>query len=332
MKTETLRSIAQRTGYSMTTVSRVISGKSDRYRISSAAREKIMVEVRRCGYTPLSVAQHLRKTQTGLIGLLLPSVSNPFFADMASVIITELHKRHYTTIVMDTMEDDENFLDCLKSMVARQVEGIIAVPCGSDGTMVEKVNEHTPVVLVDRFYENTSLSFVTTNNYQGSLDATRYLIDSGHRRIACIQGATSSMPNKERVKGYLDAMKAEGLSEHISLSGSEFSIRNGYLETKLLLFGENPPTAIFALSNTILLGALKAIRESRLDIPGDIALVTFDDNLYMDYMTPVISRISQPVVDMASLASKLLLDALESPSAGVTQLRLSPSLIKGESV
>lgn len=332
MKSETLKTISARTGYSITTLSRVINGKADKYRISKSTVEEVMREVRRCGYSPFPTAQRLRKYRTGLIGLLLPSVSNPFFADMASVIISDMYKKKYTTIVLDTMEDESIFIDSVKTLISRQVEGIIAVPCGSDPTLLERVNEHTPVVLVDRFYEDTSLSYVTTNNYQGSLEATAYLISMGHKEIACIQGATSSMPNRERVMGYTDAMKAASLSSYISLSGNEFSIRNGYLETKLLLAGKNPPTAIFALSNTILLGSVKAIREAGLRVPQDVSLITFDDNLYMDYMTPVISRVSQPVGDMASLAAKLLIDGLESPGHGPSRLRLSPTPIQGASV
>ena len=332
MKSETLKTISARTGYSVTTLSRVINGKAGKYRISKATADAVMAEVRRCGYSPFPAVGTSRKSRSGLIGLLLPSVSNPFFADMASVIISEMYRRHYTTIVLDTMEDEAIFIDSVKTMVSRQVEGIIAVPCGSDPTLLEQVGEHTPVVLVDRFYEGTSLSFVTTNNYEGSLEATRYLLSKGHKDIACIQGATSSMPNQERVKGYTDAMKAASLSSNISVSGNEFSIRNGYLETKLLLSRGNAPTAIFALSNTILLGSFKAIREAGLRVPQDVSLITFDDNLYMDYMTPAITRVGQPVEDMASLAAKLLLDALESPGNGPSQLRLSPTPIQGASV
>ena len=332
MKTETLSSISARTGWSITTISRVLNGKGDKYRIPKSTQEAVMHEVRRCGYVPAGTAQNLRNGKTGLIGLLLPSVANPFFADMASVIISEMYKESYTTIVVDTMEDESYLLESMKTLLSRQVEGIIAAPSGEEGLMAEKINNSLPVVLVDRYYEGTTLSYVTANNYQGSFDATEYLIEMGHRRIACLQGATSSMPNKERVRGYVEAMKGEGLSDYILLSGNEFSIRNGYLETKLLLGRREIPTAIFTLSNTILLGAIKAIREAGLRIPEDISLLTFDDNLYMDYMTPVITRVSQPVDDMARLASKLLLDSLSSADRVASQLRLAPALILGESV
>ena len=191
---------------------------------------------------------------------------------------------------------------------------------------------HLPVVLIDRYYDDTHLSFVTTNNHKGGLMATRHLIGMGHRRIACIQGTITSNPSKERVRGYRDAMIEEGYESDICIVGNEFSIQNGYLETKLLLESDNPPTAIFTLSNTITLGALKAIREASLKIPKDISLLSFDNYSYMDYMEPPITRISQPTEDMGKLATKILFDRIDSVPNNTSQLKLSPSLIAKESV
>ena len=127
-------------------------------------------------------------------------------------------------------------------------------------------------------------------------------------------------------------MMEEGYEEHICIVGNEFSIQNGYLETKLLLESANPPTAIFTLSNTITLGALKAIREASLRIPEDISLLSFDNYSYMDYMEPPITRISQPTEDMGKLATKILFDRIDSVPNNTSQLKLSPSLIAKESV
>ena len=328
---ETLSSMAERLGCSATTISRVLSGKAEKYRISEATVKAVLREARRCNYTPSATAQILRTKKSNTIGLLLPSVSNPYFADMASVIISELSDSNFTTIVVDTMESEQKLNESARSLISRQVDGLIAVPCGENGEEMEMLSGHTPLVLIDRYYENTSLPFVTTNNYQGGLDATKHLLSRGHSRITCIQGVQSSMPNKERVRGYCRAMEEAGLAENINIVGNEFSVQNGYLEAKLLMSREIRPTAIFALSNTIMLGALKAIREAGLSIPQDVALISFDNNLYMDYMTPSITRISQPVEDMSKLAVKILLDKLNGESNCNSQLRLSPMMVAGES-
>lgn len=328
---ETLSTMAERLGYSATTISRVLSGKAEKYRISPDTVNAVLREARRCNYSPSVAAQSLRTRRSNTIGLLLPSVANPYFADMASVIITELNSAGYTTIVVDTMESEQRLSESARSLISRQVDGILAVPCGEKGMDLEMLSAQIPVVLIDRYYEDTSLPYVTTNNYQGGLDATRHLLSRGHSRISCIQGVQSSMPNKERVRGYVKAMEDEGLAQDIDIIGNEFSVQNGYLETKLLMSRAQRPTAIFALSNTIMLGALKAIREAGLRIPEDVALISFDNNLYMDYMTPSITRISQPVEDMAKLAVKILLDKIKGASNCGSQLRLSPIMVAGES-
>ncbi len=330
---ETLSSISKRIGVSSTTISRVLSGQSRKYRISESTQKKVLDEAKRCNYTPNIIARNLRTKKTNTIGLILPSVANPFFADLSSVIITDASANNYTTIVLDSLEDEEHQSSNIATLLSRRVDGIIAAPCGADAKLLEEVNKkNIPVICVDRFYEDSQLPYVTTNNYTGSFEATNHLIINGHKRIACIQGIRESTPNKKRVAGYLDALKKVSLEKNAIIVGNEFSLQNGYLETKLLLNRAEPPTAILALSNTIGLGALKAIREANLHIPYDISLVTYDDNKYMDYLTPPITRIGQPVEEMAKLATKLLFESIETEKRLNTQIQLAPSLIIRESV
>lgn len=330
---ETLKSISARIGYSTTTISRVLSGKADKFRISGEAKKKILEEAVKCGYLPDALAQALRSKKSNTIGLMLPSVANPYFAELASVIISEATNREFTTIVTDTMERESNEAANLTTLLSRGVDGIIAAPCGSDPELFEEISKkHVPVILVDRFFNDSFLPYVTTNNYAGGLEATQYLIRKGHRDIACIQGLKVSTPNHQRIAGYKTAMRDAGLEERITIVGNEFSLQNGYLETKLLLNKKPRPSAIFALSNTIGLGVLKAIREAGLKIPDDISLISFDDNIYMDYITPAISRVSQSVGDMAKLSVKLLFKCIDEKTRISTKLELSPKLISRESV
>lgn len=330
---ETLSSIAERTGYSITTVSRVLSGQAAKNRISDKARAEIMKEAQRCNYSPNIIARNLRTNKTNTIGLILPSVANPYFAELSSVVISEAHRNGYTTIVTDSMENEDNQKANIAMLLSRRVDGIIAAPCGDNPELLEEINKtNIPVVLVDRPFKDSHLPHVTTNNYSGGFEATNALIRNGHRRIACIQGAKSSVPNMKRVAGYMDALKRVGLQGNAIVVGNEFSLQNGYLETKLLLNSNPLPTAIFTLSNTIGLGAIKAIREAGLRIPEDISLIAFDNNIYMDYLVPAITRINQPVEEMAKLAVKLLFESIESGKRLSTQIELAPELISRDSV
>jgi len=352
---ETLSTIASRLGVSPTTVSRVLSGNAAKYRISPRTARMVLAEAQRVEYIPEFIAQNLRTKKNKTIGLIIPSIANQFFADIASSVIGEARRRGFTTIVIDSMEDEASQTEGLQTLVSRGVDGIIVAPCVSDRSALEKIDqEFCPVVLVDRYFARTSLSFVTTNNYEGGSQATRYLLSQGHTKIACIQGPPTLSPIMMRVNGYLDEMKAAGLEKQAIVVGDVISIQEGYVETKLLLSLEERPTAIFALSNTIALGMLKAIREAGLSVPDDISVVSFDDSKFLDYFTPSLSRISQPTDDMATLATKILFEAIDvrggktagrdgepAPARGLgaasvhrgsTHLQLSPSLLVRDSV
>jgi len=332
MQDVTLATIARKTGVSVSTVSRVLGGKAVNSRISKETANLVRSAARALGYVPANVAQRLRNGGQKRVGLILPSIANPFFAEMAGVIISELDKLHYATIIYDTMESEERFLEYLMSLSATQVDGIIAVPSGNDPSVPERIGRQIPMVLLDRYYDSTDLPFVSTNNFKGGYDATKSLLDRGYRNIVCIQGARDSVPNLQRVNGYLAAIDECHETLPSLVVGSEFSVQGGYLETKLLLAGDRHPDAIFALSNNIMLGSLKAIREVGLRIPEDVAIIAYDDNLYMDYITPVISRISQPVDDMAKLAVKILMDRISGSSSVHSKIQLSPALIPGDSI
>lgn len=144
---------------------------------------------------------------------------------------------------------------------------------------------------------------------------------------------SGQFPTEQEAGGRILGSIGQGLHQDRALVvGNDFSIQNGYLETKLLLNKTDRPTAIFALSNTIMLGAFRAIREAGLKIPEDISLVAFDNNIYMDYMTPAITRIGQPTEEMGKLATKLLFECISSGERSTTQIELSPTLITGASV
>ena len=334
---ETLQTIARRLDISATTVSRVLSGNAEKYRISAKTQELIRNEALRCKYTPSMAARSLRTRKTNTIGLILPSVSNKYFADIAGTVISECRSNGYVTIVMDVAEKEEFQKDCIRSLAVQGVDGMIIAPCGDDPSQLEMINrEYFPVVLIDRYFRDSSLSYVTANNLQGGMMAVRHLISQGHSRIACIQGVVESIPNQKRVNGYRQAMTEAGLTDCINVRGDAFSIQNGYVETRLLL-SEGPasrPTAIFALSNTIVLGVVKAIKESGLRIPEDISVVSFDDNIYLDYMEPPVTRVIQPVEGMAKLAVRLLFNAISSPAGerSKSELQLSTELIRRDSV
>lgn len=330
---ETLITISKRTGFSISTVSRVLNNQAEKYRISKKTVDLVLREAQRCNYQPSMIAKGLRTKSTGTMGLLIPQVTSPHFAEVASVIIQEARRCGYSVITVDTMESEENERKEIATLLSHRVDGVIVVPCGTTAEHLQEVNRTVPVVLLDRYFSDTSLPYVTTDNYQGARKATELLITAGHQHILCIQGETHAIPNIMRVAGFRDALTEAGISSYGRVAGNAFSMQNGYIEAKFALASDQRPTAIFTLGNTILLGALKAIRESGMTIPDDISIVSFDNNQYLDFLQPPISRVSQQAADMGKMAVKLLVDRIHNSTAHMsTKLKLSPTLVVRDSV
>ncbi|MBP3533317.1 MAG: LacI family DNA-binding transcriptional regulator [Alistipes sp.] len=332
MEKSTLISLSQRTGFSISTISRALNGQAAKYRISPETVAIIKAEADRCGYTPSIIAKSLRTKSTHTIGLIIPCIGNPYFAMIASVVTAEAKRMGYTIIIVDSTENEADEQDGIRSLVSRKVDGIIAVPCGNDPSRLESISASTPVVLIDRYYENSNLPYVCSDNYEGSCEAVNYLINNGHRNILCIQGNLHTSPTRHRVKGFIDTMQAAGLGDCANVCGNSFSIDNGYLETKLALNSTNPPTAIFALSNTILLGAIKAIRESQLRIPQDISVISFDHSIQLDFIDPPVTHISQPITNIGTLAIKVLMQEISNRSQKAAQIKLPVKMVIRDSV
>jgi LacI family transcriptional regulator len=299
MKTQkvNIRDIAAKTGLSITTVSRILNGKAEQYRISKSSFQKVTETAKELNYIPNLFAANLRTGKSRTIALIVPSLSNPFFADLAGTINAEVRKFGYVTMISDSDENQEIENMELQQIMSRKVEGLIIVPCGNQWKQIKNIyDQGLPVICIDRYFEDLNIPFVSTDNYLGAFNATKHLIENGHTRIACIQGVQSSTPNSLRVKGFSDAMKKENLNSE-KIVGNEFSLQNGYHETILLLNQKERPTAIFTLSNTIAMGCMKAIKEMNLRIPEDISLITFDDHLYLDYLSTPLSCVAQPVTE-----------------------------------
>ena len=205
MSKETLISIAQRTGFSVSTVSRVLSGQAAKYRISEKTVALIAREAELCNYTPSLLAKGLRTSRTDTLGLLIPSIDNPYFAHIASIIVHEARAKGYKVILIDTSEDERNEREGVRSLLSRKVDGILIAPAGDDPAFLEATARQTPVVCIDRHFAKTSLPYVVTDNLRGGREATQHLIDRGHRRILCIQGVRHSIPSADRVRGYRQA-------------------------------------------------------------------------------------------------------------------------------
>ncbi len=327
-----IKDISAKTGLSISTVSRVLSGKAEQYRIGEKSQQIIIEAAKEFNYIPNQFAANLRTGKSKTIALIVPSLNNPFFADLASTINAEVRKLGYITMISDSDENLEIEELELQQVMSRKVEGLIIAPCGNNWEHIKQLHDQgLPIICIDRYFEELDIPFVSTDNYNGAYNATKHLLEHGHTMISCIQGVKEATPNRLRVKGFTDAMTAAGIGDY-SIVGDEYSVQTGYLETRLLLQQKKRPTAIFTLSNMLAMGCMKALKEMNVRIPEDISLITFDDHLYLDYLATPLSCIAQPVSDISKIAIKFLFSRINGNDVKTNQILLKPEMKFRESV
>ncbi|MEA1897495.1 MAG: LacI family DNA-binding transcriptional regulator [Bacteroidota bacterium] len=326
----TIKELAKLLDLSPTTVSRVLSGNAKKYRISDATEKLVKKTAKQYQYEPNQIARNLRLKETNTIGLVIPDISNLFFANLARIIEIELRKRGKLILLSDTHDNSDLEIETLMFLFGKKVDGMLIAPVGLKSEHLQRFT-HVPMVMIDRYFTKLSVPYVSTDNFAGAYVATEYLINKNHSQIACIQGLVNAISNKERVRGFQKAIDDYGISsENIKIWGTDFSIENGYNTAKKLLVQASPPTAIFTLGNQIAIGAMRAIKENGLKIPKDISIISFDDQAYFDLTSPPLTTIRQPIDLIGQEAVRILFDLIDGKK---TESKLLPAkLIERSSV
>jgi LacI family transcriptional regulator len=307
-----LKSIAQDLGLSVGTVSRILNGKAKQYRIGQKTVDLVTEYASKASYSPNLIAKSLQSSQTQTIGLVIPDIANPFFAQMAQQIEQVASIEDFSIILVDSGEQIAKEKKQLKNLLSRSIDGIIVAPVGTEFTHFSEIQQRKiPLIFVDRYDKNGSIPYISSENFQAGFEATQYLIEQGHRRIAIIKGDEAINSVQERHEGYKAALK----KYHIPLdprlqTGDAFSIENGYQSTLQLIRQVDRPTALFALNNLIGLGVLKALQEQSLSIPQDISVIVFDDQPYASFLNPPLTTIKQDIETIGQLAINFIIQTL----------------------
>jgi len=320
---------------SVATVSRVLNGKGDSYRISEAPSKRVFEAAKEFNYLPNRIARGLKLEKTDTLGLIIPDIANTFFASIAKTIELESRRNGYSIILCDSLDDENTESELLNLLAGRKVDGIIIAPVGHNHQNIKRLQEDgMPIIVIDRYFPGISIPYITTDNYSGSLAAVEYIISQGHQKIACIQGVKNTSPNTDRVRGYTEALKKHGIPFDPSLIiGNDFGEHNGYSSTQRLMNHTDKPTAIFTLSNLITLGSLRALKESGLRIPEDISIVSFDEQPYSAFLECPMTTIEQPRDEIGALAVRTVLQMMSNKdSITDIQILIKPTLIKRDSV
>jgi LacI family transcriptional regulator/LacI family repressor for deo operon, udp, cdd, tsx, nupC, and nupG len=323
-----LQEVARRARVSIATVSRVLNKSDKVVPETRAVVEQALLDL---GYRPSRVARRLRMSSghAHLVGLIIPDIQNPFYAEIARGVEDAAYAREYALLLCNSDENVEKERFYLDVMQAESVDGLVLPPFDeTDRAVVELVKTGMPVVCVDRSLATVKTDLVEVDNYQGALDAVKHLIEKGHKNIGLIEGRAHVSTSRERRRGYVDALAAHGITprkEH--MRAGDFKQESGRVLANELLDLRKPPTALFVCNNLMMVGALAALHHRQLRIPQDMALVGFDDFPWAEALDPPPTVVRQPAYEVGRQAMELLLRRIMEPERPPVTVRLRPELV-----
>ncbi|HWB92504.1 MAG TPA: LacI family DNA-binding transcriptional regulator [Puia sp.] len=342
MKKVSISDIARKAGVSVSTVSFVMNDKAVKMRISREVIEKVENVAREMGYRPNQLARGLRTGKTKTIGLIVENISNAFFATLAKSIEDEAKKYDYKVVYCSTDNDEEKARDLINMLSQRQVDGYIITPTLNLGEDIRRLQaENKPVVLIDRYFpQHDEIPAVLVDNYEGVSRGMDYLLGKGYRKIALVTIETEMAHMKDRLRAYNDALIRHGITADDRLvrivpynSDHEAALTE---VVKLLSSAGTDVDAVFFLTNYLGVLGIEAIKKLHIKIPGQLAVLCFDDNDIFRLYTPTISVIRQPIEAIGQKAMFTLVERLRHTGEDVNHsnapIRLTADLVKRESV
>jgi DNA-binding LacI/PurR family transcriptional regulator len=323
-----LHEVARRADVSVSTVSRVLNVPD---KVSADTRSRVEQAIEELGYRPSRVARRLRvrRGRANMVGLIIPDIQNPFYSDIVRGVEDVAYHRDYAVILCNSDENQAREEFYLNVLVAESADGVILPPIlGDEKTTARLSGLPLPVVCLDRRLSRLAVDTVVVDNRQGAYDAVTHLIRLGHRRIGLLDGPFMLSSFRERKEGYRAAHLDHGLplDERLVASGEPRQEDGRRLAAELLALPE-PPTALFAASNLITLGALEAIRDRGLEVPRQVAVVGFDDAPWAGLLACPLTTVSQPSYEMGRRAAQLMFDRLDEPARSPALVILAPTLV-----
>ncbi len=308
-----INDVARVAGVSKSTVSRVLGGGP----VSEAVRGRVEAAIRQTGYHPNLQARRLRARHTGIIGLIVADIRNPFFTALIRAVEEMAYREGLRVTLCNTDEDPEREALYLQLMHEERISGLIFAPTRTTVGRLERLALGYPTVLVDRAAPGGSIDSVVLDNPAAMAGLVEHLVARGYRRIGGLFGSTSTTA-AERRDGYLAAMRTHGLQP--DYREVEPTAEAAIATVDQWLAGPSRPEALVASNSLLLMGALKAARSAGLAIPDALALAGFDNERWTELVEPGITVIEQPVEEMGRAAMSLLLERLRAPELPVRRL------------
>lgn len=314
--------VARRAGVGAATVSRVINGGQS---VSSKTMAAVQKAIEELGYHPSEAARSLKGARTKTIGLIVPSVADPFFAVTAAAV-QEVARAHGTLVLLAASDNlPERESEHVISLIQRRVDGLILAPSDSVNADLLK-HAGFPVVCFDRPFPGNSVPTVLSDNYGGAKMAMEHLLHSGCKRILCLAGDSKLFTSQRRVRGYRDVMNQAGLPRMEELEVNDLEGVRAAL--KRHLEGRVKVDGIFSIKNALTVHAYKVLRELGLAVPGKVSLLGFDDFELADTLDPPITVVRQAVVGIATKAAELLFESMSAGQGKQRTVTLKVELVR----
>ena len=333
MKKVSLKDIAKLAGVAPSTVSFVLNGKASQMRISDVLAEKILAIAKNAGYHPNQVAVSLRTGKSQILGLIVENISNSFFAKLAKTIEEEADKFGYKVLYCSTENDPRKGKELIRMLSQQQIGGYLITPStGMKEDILELIKHNKPVVLMDRYFPDVNIPYVSVDNYEGVSAAIKHLVSKGYKRIGFVTIEMELIQMALREQAFEETLIAEGLSfqKNAILKLQYGAEPEDSLQKIEAFIKENKFDAIFFSTNYLGILGLESIQRAGLKIPGDIAVVSFDDHDIFRLYNPGITAVQQPIEDIAKTAIQLLMEQLniaDNPNTKKNQFQLAAKMV-----
>jgi LacI family transcriptional regulator, repressor for deo operon, udp, cdd, tsx, nupC, and nupG len=305
-----IQEVAKQAGVSVATVSRVLNGQNT---VSSKTKLKVEEAIKKLNYEPSLLGRNLRTSESRLLLILIPSISNPFYLDIIKGIESVAISQNYNILLCETdsIPEKENiYFDLVRKKMA---DGIISMDPAVNVETLKKLAERHAIIQCSEYAEGSGIPYVTIDNEEASYRAVKHLIKIGHRKVALINSDEKYLYARQRRKGYQRALdeRGIGLNYDYIIHTQQLGFENGQIAMKKILNLHDRPTAVFAVSDLLAIGALKEINAAGLHVPNDIAVVGFDKIDFSNMTNPTLTTIAQPMHKMGTVAAKMLINKIK---------------------
>lgn len=308
-----IQQVAQKAGVSVATVSRILNGNTS---VSPKTRVKVEDAIEELNYEPSMLGRNLRNSETRLLLVLIPSISNPFYTEIINGIEDTAISKDYNILLCDTDSNPQReniYFNMIKKKLA---DGVISMDPAINRDRLNELSNKHPIIQCSEYTEGGSIPYVSIDNKTAAYQGVKHLIKLGHEKIALVNSDETFLYARERRYGYEKALKEFDLpiKEEWIYHTQQLGFENGQQAIKKFLQLNDPPTAVFTVSDILAIGALKEINSQGLQVPNDMAVVGFDKIMFSNMTNPTLTTIAQPMYKMGCYAANMLIEKIKGNS------------------